>query len=68
MQNEALVAVDAALRSLPLRQQQVFLLRAWEEMSVAEAAEVMGVSQGTVKTHYSRAVRALRQILEEHRI
>jgi len=60
-------AIEAALRDLPLRQQQVFLLRAWEGMSVREAARAMGCGEGTVKTLYSRATGTLRERLSEYR-
>lgn len=63
--NQTIAIVEKALENLPPRQREAFVLRYWEDMDVAETAEIMGCSQGSVKTHCSRAVHALAQTLEK---
>lgn len=60
--------IEKALEQLPGRQRQAFLLRYWEEMDVAEAAAIMGCSEGSVKTHCSRATHALAAMLKKQGI
>ena len=60
---QILLAIEAEVAELPARQREAFLLRYWEEFDVAETAAVMGCSEGSVKTHCSRAVHALAKAL-----
>jgi RNA polymerase sigma-70 factor (ECF subfamily) len=62
---QLLQLIEAELQALPARQREAFLLRYWEEFDVAETAAVMGCSEGSVKTHCSRAVHALAKALHD---
>lgn len=62
-QAQILLQIESAIQVLPARQREAFLMRYWEELDVAETATAMSCSEGSVKTHCSRAVHALSKIL-----
>lgn len=64
--SQTIKSIERALEKLPTRQREAFVLRYWEEMDVAETAKAMGCSEGSVKTHCSRAVHAMATELKKH--
>jgi RNA polymerase sigma-70 factor, ECF subfamily len=62
-QSQVMAAIEEAVKALPQRQREAFMLRYWEELDVSETAKAMGCSEGSVKTHCSRATHALAKVL-----
>jgi RNA polymerase sigma-70 factor, ECF subfamily len=62
-QSQVMAIIEESVKALPERQRQAFLLRYWEDFDVSETAKAMGCSEGSVKTHCSRAVHALAKML-----
>ena len=58
-QSQTMAAIEREIERLPTRQREAFLMRYWEEMDIAETAAAMGCSEGSVKTHCSRATHTL---------
>ncbi len=65
--DELQLAMKQALENLSFKQQQALILRLWQGLSVKETAVAMGISEGSVKTHLSRAVKEMRVHLEEYK-
>ena len=63
---ETITSIEKAVSSLPLRQQEAFMLRLVEGFDTKETAKIMGCSAGSVKTHLSRALSALKEVLDEY--
>ena len=64
-QSELIHLIEKAIADLPARQREAFLLRYWEDMDVSETAKIMGCSEGSVKTHCSRATHTLAVVLSK---
>ena len=68
LQSQLINIIEKEIEKLPTRQREAFLMRYWEELDVAETAKAMGCSEGSVKTHCSRAAKALSEALKKRGI
>jgi RNA polymerase sigma-70 factor, ECF subfamily len=67
-QSQLVAVIESEIAKLPARQREAFLMRYWEDMDIAETAAAMGCSEGSVKTHCSRATHALAAALKAKNI
>lgn len=67
LRSQRIEQLSRSVQQLSNRQRQAFMLRCWEGLSTIETAIAMNISEGSVKTHYSRAMHALRDMLEDYR-
>jgi RNA polymerase sigma-70 factor, ECF subfamily len=67
-QSQLVAVIESEIAKLPARQREAFLMRYWEDMDIAETAAAMGCSEGSVKTHCSRATHALAAALKARNI
>ena len=63
-QSQLLQALESEIGKLPVRQREAFLMRYWDELSISETAKAMSCSEGSVKTHCSRATQTLAKALK----
>jgi len=63
-QSQLLQALESEIAKLPVRQREAFLMRYWDELSITETAKAMSCSEGSVKTHCSRATQTLAKALK----
>jgi len=62
--SQLLQSLESEISKLPVRQREAFLMRYWDELSITETAKAMGCSEGSVKTHCSRATQSLAKALK----
>jgi RNA polymerase sigma-70 factor (ECF subfamily) len=63
-QSQLLQALESEISKLPVRQREAFLMRYWDELSISDTAKAMNCSEGSVKTHCSRATQSLAKALK----